>query len=292
MTQTDIMQPGWKSRFQTVNGVNLHVVEAGPADGRPLILLHGFPEFWWAWRKLIPPLAEAGFRVIVPDMRGYNLSEAPHRLADYHLDLLADDVTALASALGHDRFDLVAHDWGGVVAWWVAVRAPARVRRLVIMDAPHPDVFVGQILRHPTQALRSTYAMFFQFPLLPEATLGAFRFAGLRKMMAGTAREDAFDDGDLDHYVEAWERPGRFTAMLNYYRAVRLRKRGKSRVTPPTLVLWGAEDSALELSVARASLKLCDDARLEVLADASHWLHLEEPDWVAGLVLDHLGRDG
>ena len=293
MTQAEIMQPGWNSRFQTVNGVNLHVVEAGPAGGRPLILLHGFPEFWWAWRRQIQPLADAGFRVIVPDMRGYNLSEAPQRLADYHLDVLASDVTALASALGHDRFDLVGHDWGGVVAWWVAVRAPSRVRRLVIMDAPHPDVFAGQILRHPTQALRSAYAMFFQLPWLPEATLGAFRFAGLRKMMAATARDGAFEDGDLDHYVRAWERPRRFTAMLNYYRALRRRKpHGKSRVTPPTLVLWGAEDSALEVGVARESVKLCGDARLEVLPDATHWLHLEEPEWVVDLILDHLQRDG
>ena len=289
MTQSDLLQPGWSSRFQTVNGVNLHVVEAGPTAGRPVILLHGFPEFWWAWRRQIQPLADAGFRVIVPDMRGYNLSEAPGALRDYHLDTLACDVTALGSAMGLDRFDLVSHDWGGVVAWRVAARDPHRVRRLVVMDAPHPDIFAGQILRHPGQALRSTYAMFFQLPWLPEAALSAFDFAGLRRMMTGTARPGVFTRADMDHYAEAWERPGRFTAMLNYYRALRERHPGRpDRIGVPTLILWGSRDSALAVHVARASLGQCDAGRLEVIEGATHWVQHEEPARVLDLTLAHL----
>lgn len=272
-----------------VNGLALHVVEAGPVDGRPVMMLHGFPEFWWAWRKQIDALAEAGFRVIAPDMRGYNLSDAPQQIEDYALDTLAADVAGVATALGHDRFDLVAHDWGAVVAWWTAVKYPGRVSRMVVMDGPHPDVW-DEARRHLTQALRSTYAMFFQLPWLPEATLSAFDFAGLRKMMSGTAAEGTFSDEDLDRYVEAWDRPDRLTAMLNYYRAFRQRESGKgNRVTVPTLILWGSEDSAVEERVARASLEQCDDCRLEVLEGASHWLHLEQPVRVNQLILSHLG---
>lgn len=272
-----------------VNGLAFHVVEAGPADGRPVLMLHGFPEFWWAWRKQIDALAGAGFRVCVPDMRGYNLSDAPPEVEDYALDVLAADVAGLATALGHDRFDLVAHDWGAVVAWWTAVQYSDRLSRMVVMDGPHPDVWRGQALRHPTQALRSTYAMFFQLPWLPEAALSAFDFAGLRKMMSGSAGEGTFTEFELDRYVEAWDRPGRLTAMLNYYRALRRREPGEgNRVTAPTLILWGSEDSALEEHVARASLEQCDDGRLEVLDGASHWLHLEEPEKVSALMLSHL----
>jgi pimeloyl-ACP methyl ester carboxylesterase len=136
----DLLQPGWRGRRIPINGLNLHVVDAGREGDPVLILLHGFPEFWWAWRGQIAPLVEAGFHVVAPDMRGYNLSDAPDELSAYRLDILADDVAALGAAFGADRFDLVGHDWGGVVAWAVAGRHPERLRRLVVMDAPNPDV--------------------------------------------------------------------------------------------------------------------------------------------------------
>jgi pimeloyl-ACP methyl ester carboxylesterase len=292
MSETDLIAPGWTSRRVRVNTITLHVVEAGSEDGRPVILLHGFPEFWWAWRKQIQPLADAGFRVIVPDLRGYNLSDAPMGVSAYQIDLLAADVVDLASALGHKRFDLVGHDWGGVVAWWVAARHADRIKRMVIMDAPHPDVLAMQALKHPTQALRSSYAMFFQLPFVPEATLGALDFTGLRTMMAASAKPNAFEPGALDRYVRAWRRPNHFTAMLNYYRALREARSGGSTRNPvPTLVLWGEQDSFLEQHVARASLKQCDDGRLEILPDATHWLHLEQPERVTALIRGHLQPD-
>jgi epoxide hydrolase 4 len=286
---TDLLAPGWTSRRVRVNTIELHVVEAGPESGRPVMLLHGFPEFWWGWRKQIQPLADAGYRVIVPDMRGYNLSDAPLGTSAYRLDLLAGDVVDLATALGIERFDLVAHDWGGVVAWWVAARHAGRLNRLVIMDAPHPDVWPRQMLRHPTQALRSTYAMFFQLPLAPEALLSARDFAGLRTMMDGSARPGTFQRGELDRYAQAWRRPGHLTAMLNYYRALRQgHSRGPVRNPVHTLVLWGGRDSALEVQVGRASLEQCEHGRLEVLPEATHWLHLEHPERVTALILRHL----
>jgi pimeloyl-ACP methyl ester carboxylesterase len=275
-----LFEPGWTSRFVDANGLRFHLVEAGPVDGPALILLHGFPEFWWAWRKQITPLARAGFRVIAPDMGGYNLSEAPDGLNAYGLDVLANDVPAIADALGVDRFHLAAHDWGGVVAWWTAVRHPNRIERLVIMDAPHPDIWPKQMLRHPTQAIRSTYAMFFQLPWAPEALLRGFGFAGARALMEETARPDAFEPGAMNRYVEAWSKPGRLTAMLNYYRALLRRKRASSpsRIAVETLVLWGENDTALEHHVAQASVAQCHRGQLRVIPGTTHWLHLEEPE--------------
>ena len=292
MSAPDLLEPGWASTMRRANGVDLHVVEAGPANGPPLILLHGFPEFWWAWRHQIAPLAAAGFRVLVPDMRGYNLSDAPDDVSDYEIHTLAADIAGLADAYGIDRFRLVGHDWGGLVAWQVAASYPTRIERLVVMNAPHPDSWAAQALKHPMQALRSTYVAFFQLPWLPEATLGAFDSAGLRAMISGTARADALRPGDLDRYAEAWERPGRLTAMLNYYRALRERKAGTpQRIAPRTLILWGRKDSFLELHEAEAALALCDDGRLELVEEATHWLHLEEPERVDAALIGFL-REG
>ncbi len=231
----------------------------------------------------------------MPDLRGYNTSDAPQDVGAYHLDTLAADVVQLARSYGADRFRLVGHDWGAVIAWWVAARHAERIEKVVVMDGPHPDVWSAQALRHPTQALRSTYVAFFQLPWVPEATLGAFDFAGLRAMMAGSAKSDTFEPGALDRYVEAWSHPGRLTAMLNYYRALRERDTGAppARLTPPTLILWAGDDRFLERHVAEAGLALCDDGRLVIVDGASHWLHLEQPARVNAEILGFLaGGDG
>lgn len=275
---TALLEPGWTSAVRPVNGLSLHVVEAGPVGGPLLILPHGFPEFWWGWRHQITPLAERGFRVVVPDLRGYNQSDAPQEVSAYRLDTLTADVVGLADDYGARRFRLVGHDWGGIVAREVATRHPERTERLVVMNAPHPDSWARQALAHPTQAFRSRYVALFQLPRLPEAALGAFGHAGLRAMVARTARPDAFRPGELGRYAEAGARPGSLTAMLNYYRALRQRKAGEPRRTPVrTLVLWGEQDRFLERHQAEAALARCDDARLVGFGNATHWLHLEEP---------------
>ncbi len=290
MSGANLLQPGWREFRRRVNGLDLHVVEAGEEGAPLLILLHGFPEFWWAWRKQITPLAEAGYHVVAPDMRGYNTSDAPQDVASYRLDTLAADVIALADACGAERFHLVGHDWGAVIGWWVAARHPGRLNRVVLMDGPHPDVWAKQAVKHPTQALRSTYVAFFQLPWLPEATLGGFDFAGLRAMMQGSAKADTFEAGALDCYAEAWAHPGSLTAMLNYYRALRERPLGAepARLTPPTLILWADDDRFLERHVAEASIALCDRGTLEIVEGASHWLHLEQPDQVNARIIDFL----
>lgn len=287
----DLLQDGWKSSRKDINGLTLHMVETGPDDGPLLLLLHGFPEFWWAWRHQIAPLAAQGFHVVVPDLRGYNLSDAPQDVAAYHLDTLTADVLALATAFGAERFHLVGHDWGGVIAWRVATLGAERLNSVVVMDAPHPDLWAAQALTHPTQALRSTYVALFQLPWLPEAALGAFDHAGLRAMIQGTARPGALAEGELDRYAEAWSHPGSLTGMLNYYRALRDRTREDKpqRIRTRALVLWGARDAFLEQHVARAGADLCDDGRLVIVEDTTHWLHFERPERINAELIAFLG---
>lgn len=289
-----LLQSGWRETNRTINGLSLHVVEAGRAGDPLLLLLHGFPEFWWAWRHQITPLAQAGFHVVVPDMRGYNESEAPQEVSAYALDTLAADVIALADAYGAERFRLVGHDWGAVIGWWVSARHPERIERSVLMDGPHPDVWGTQARRHPTQALRSTYVAFFQLPWLPEASLGSFDFAGLRAMVTASAGPETFEPGALDRYVEAWAHPGSLTAMLNYYRGLRERPATgePARLAPPMLILWAGDDRFLERHVAEAGLALCDDGRLEIVEGTTHWLHLERPDLVNRRIIAFMAGEG
>lgn len=260
-----------------VNGVHLDVVEAGPADGPLVILLHGFPDFWWGWRQQLEPLAAQGFHVVAPDQRGYNQSDKPRGLAAYRIDTLAADVISLAHHYGRSRFSLVGHDWGGLVAWWVAMCTPAALDRLVIINAPHPEVW-RYLKRHRVrQALRSAYVAFFQLPWLPEWLLQARDFALLRRALTTSSRPHTFSPADLARYGQAWAQPGALTAMLNYYRALRTKPSGAPvRIQPPTLLIWGRQDRFLDLAVAQASLALCDRGKALFLDNATHWVHLEE----------------
>lgn len=273
------VDPKRSGRRLVANGVALHVVEVGPEDGPLVILLHGFPEFWYGWRRQIGPLATAGFRVASPDQRGYNLSAKPAGVRAYDLDILAADIVGLADALGRDRVSLVGHDWGGIVAWWAASRHPDRVERLGVLNAPHPAVARPYLLRHPGQLLRSWYVGFFQIPGVPEALLRADDHAALRRSLQGTSRPGTFTAAELDAYAEAWSEPGALTGMVNWYRALpRFRAEGGARVAAPTLLLWGVRDRFLEIGLAEESLALCDRGRLVRFENATHWVHLEEPD--------------
>lgn len=259
-------------------GLSLHVAEAGPEAGPPTILLHGFPEFWYGWRHQIGPLSDAGLRLVVPDQRGYGLSDKPDGVAAYHLDKLAGDVIALADAHGFATIRLVGHDWGGLVAWWTASHYPDRIARLAILNAPHPGVVGAYIRSHPGQWLRSAYVGLFQLPVLPERLLTADRCRALRHALTRTSRPGAFAPSDLDRYVEAWLQPGAMTGMLNWYRALaRLPRATPPRVRVPTLILWGKQDTALQPGLAEASLDLCEAGRIEWFDQATHWLPHEEP---------------
>jgi len=259
--------------------MHLHVEARGPEDGPLVVLLHGFPETGaLAWRRQVGPLAAAGLRVLVPDQRGYGRSAKPPGIDAYRLDALADDVLRLA---GERRFSLVGHDWGGVVAWWLALRNPERLERLAILNAPHPALLAGYALRHPGQLLRSWYVLAFQLPGLPEAAFRARTYRLPMRALTGTSRPGTFAPADLRAYRAAWAQPGAVTAMLNWYRALRRRRPAPARrVAVPTLILWGDKDAFLQPGLADAALALCDDGRLVRFPDATHWLQHEEAERV------------
>jgi pimeloyl-ACP methyl ester carboxylesterase len=276
------------------NGVHLHVVTDGPADGPLVVLLHGFPEFWYSYRKLIPFLAERGFRVMAPDMRGYNESEKPDGVGAYGIEILAQDIVGLIDAAGRERAQIVAHDWGGGVAWWMALRHPARVEKLVVLNSPHPSVLRRHITRSFKQMKKSWYMLFFQLPFVPEIVFRANDGERMAKVLRASSRPGAFSDEDLEKYKMAWRQPGAVTAMLNYYRALVRgrppREPGSLRVKPPTLLIWGVQDTALARELAPMSIDLCDDGRLVFLDEATHWVLHEEPERVSALIEGFLAK--
>jgi len=276
--------------------VRLHVRAAGPKDGPLVVLLHGFPEFWYGWRHQIPALAEAGYRVVVPDQRGYNRSDAPRAVAAYDLDVLVADVSGVMDAAGRARASVVGHDRGAMVAWHLAHAHPERLRALAILNVPHPRVFRDTLRSSPAQLLRSTYAVLFQLPGLPEWLLGRNDGQGLATMLRWSGRAGTFSDADLDCYRRAWRRPGRLRGMLNWYRAAARRAlRSSPPSTPidvPTLVLWGAQDVALSRQMAAPSAAMSTDGRLKMLDDATHWVQHDAPATVTRIVLDHLREHG
>jgi pimeloyl-ACP methyl ester carboxylesterase len=274
-------------------GVRLHYVEAGA--GPLVILLHGFPEFWYSWRRQLPALAAAGFHVVAPDMRGYGLSDKPAGWRSYDLQALADDVAGLIAHFGQPSANVAGHDWGAAVAYGVAMYHPEVVRRLAILNVPHPERMLAGF-RTLRQLRKSWYMFFFQIPGLPEALMrrDGYSFAkrSLRADSPGT-----FSDADLERYVEAWSQPGALTGMINYYRAALRRspRSAQQRLSPvqcPTLVIWGRRDRHLGAELAEPSRRWVPDVRMEWLPEATHWVQHEEPERVSALLADFFAPGG
>ncbi|MDO8518544.1 MAG: alpha/beta hydrolase [Deltaproteobacteria bacterium] len=276
------------------NGVELHTVYAGPENGNIVVLLHGFPEYWRGFRRQIEYLAGAGFRVIVPDQRGYNLSGKPGKISDYDIDLLAGDIVGIIDSLPKQKICLVGHDWGGVVAWWIALKFPDRLKNLTVLNAPHPVVMSRALKASWSQILKSWYVVFFQIPFVPEWLARCGNFAFLVRSLKGSSRRGTFSDEDMAHYREAWRRPGALRSMIHWYRAS-LKKSmetvEKTRIGIPTLVIWGEQDTFLGKELAAKSAALCERARITFLPEATHWLQHEEPDKVNALLRDFLKDD-
>jgi pimeloyl-ACP methyl ester carboxylesterase len=255
------------------------------------VLLHGFPEFWFSWRFQIPALAAAGFRVVAPDMRGYNLSSRPTGVAAYEIGRLAGDVRDLIRGCGADSAFLAGHDWGAAVAWATAMNHPEVVDRLAILNVPHPRRMLAG-LRSARQLRKSWYMFFFQLPWLPERLVQARGWAALRQGFERDARPGAFTPADIDRYIEAWSRPGAAQAMINYYRAAfrrppRRAERRFRKVTAPTRVIWGERDRHLGAELAEPDPG--DVPNLESvirLPGASHWVHHDEPERVTELLAE------
>jgi len=275
---TSDLESGWQHEEAIINGIRLHWVEAG--DGPLVVLLHGFPEFWYSWRHQIPALSTR-FRVVAPDLRGYNLSERPQ--TGYDIETLTADVLALIHALGEEKAVIIGHDWGGVIAWAFAARFSDATTKLVIMNAPHPERFQRSLMSGFRQMLRSSYVLFFQIPRLPELLLGANRCWVLARGMRSSAkRVDAFSDEDLERYRSAMSRPGALTAALGYYRALFRTRRQTQQfadVEAPTLVLWGEHDRALGKDLAEGLEEWVPNLTVHFL-DCGHWTQQEQPDQV------------
>ncbi len=275
----------------TTNGIHLHVVQAGPKSGVPVLLLHGFPEFWYGWKNQIPALAEAGCRVIVPDQRGYNLSDKPKGVKNYRLEELVKDTLGLMDALEYEKVNLVGHDWGAVVAWTLAILHPQRLQRLGILNVPHPAVMRRFLTRDLEQIRRSWYIFFFQLPWLPERFLAAEDWRGAAGALRGSGKIHTFSREDIAKYKEAWSQPGAMTAMLNWYRALfrhmpQLPREPRVRV--PTLMMWGMKDAALSHRMARPSMDYVDEGSLILFPEATHWVQHDEAEAVNHYLLDFI----
>jgi pimeloyl-ACP methyl ester carboxylesterase len=274
-------------RFETLstNGIRLHTALAGPEDGEPVFLLHGFPDAWFGWEAQIGPIAEAGFRVITPDQRGYNLSDKPVGVSSYRMGALVDDILGLADGLGYERFHLAGHDFGAMVGWNLAMRHPERLKRMVIVNVPHPAVMQKFLRTHRSQMLKSWYAFFFQLPGIPERFV---RFNNWQFLIR--AMPDDFNEEQRDRYRKAWAQPGAMTSMINWYRAsLRGSRRSKvpSKIQVPTLVLWGQQDPYLSYEMAPLSVDLCEVGRLITFEDATHWVMHDKPREVSQLLIEH-----
>jgi pimeloyl-ACP methyl ester carboxylesterase len=286
-------QLGFETAYFDLPGARLHAALAGPAGAPLVVLLHGFPEFWYEWRHQLGPLAAAGFRVIAPDQRGYNLSS---KAGPFDLQTLAGDIAHLIQQAGVESAHVVGHDWGGAVAWAFAAWHPARLQRLVVINLPHP-LAMSAALRHFNlrQYLRSTYVAYFQLPRLPEWSLRRNNFALVRRGLCGSALPGAFGADDLAHLQAAWGQPGALTAMLGWYRAVAASWRQVSasqeafrRIAAPALLLWGERDIALGVELAEASRPYIPNGRLVRYPDHTHWLPAEAPDELTRQLLAHL----
>lgn len=267
---------------RTRDGVNLSVKIFGPQEGRPIIFLHGFPEFWFGWRKQIPYFEEQGYYVVVPDQRGYNDSEKPKSVSEYSLKHLADDVALIVENLGLKKPVLVGHDWGAAAAWQSAINFPELFSKLIVMNVPHPRVMIKNLALNPLQFLKSWYMFFFQIPLLPENLIALLGYERLAEGLKRTSRAGTFSDEDLEKYIEAWSKPNAMRSMINWYRAAFQHPDFSSevQVKVPTLILWGEKDAFLEAKMARESVAYCDKAEVQYFPDATHWLPHEEADAV------------
>ena len=261
------------------SGVNLHAVAAGPKNAPLVVLLHGFPEFWYGWHRQIEPLVRAGFRVVVPDQRGYNQSAKPRGIRSYALAALTSDVLSIADQLGREQIFLAGHDWGAAVAWSVALSHPQRVAKLAVLNVPHPSVMRRYLFGNRRQLRRSWYMFFFQLPFLPETLFAANNFRMGISALSRSSRPGTFSAEDIGQYRNAWSQPGAVTAMLHWYRAAfRFRAHFADRmVRVPALILWGQRDAFLLAEMAEESLRYCTNGELVRFPEASHWLQHEEP---------------
>ncbi len=266
-----------------IGAVSIHYVEAG--SGPLVVLLHGFPEFWYSWRKQIPALVAAGFRVIAPDLRGYNDSSKPEDVASYYALEVARDVAGLIVQSGQSPCAVVGHDWGGLAAWLVAMVHPDVVAQLVVMNAPHPVPYGRELRRSSSQKLRASYQLFFALPLLPRLLLRPFLGMILRRMTKVT-------DEELAEYRKAWRKPWALQSALNYYRALKRYRRNLrsaiKRIDVPAMLVWGERDPVFIRATTEAFGEWVPDLRVERIPEAGHFVQNDAAEKVNELLIAFL----
>ncbi len=293
--------------FVSNGEIKLHYVADGPADGEPVLLLHGFPQFSYEWRHQMKALAEAGYRAVAPDLRGYNLSDKPEAVEAYTLQTMAGDIAAFYKTFGWSSANLVVHDWGGGLGWYFAIAMPKMVKKLVAIDIPHPAAFRSAMHQGVQQLQRSWYMWFFQSPGVAEARFGgenidrliewAFQKGGEANTISWNSGKEVFSAEDLARYKEMLSQPGQLTAALNWYRAnVRPGDMFVSRpqvqlppISLPVMLIYGTLDHAFADSVWEDTAKYCNGPfKLVPLEGVGHWSPEEAPQEVNRLILEHL----
>jgi pimeloyl-ACP methyl ester carboxylesterase len=277
-----------------VGEIALAYEEAG--QGELVVLLHGFPESSHSWRHQVPVIADAGFRVVAPDLRGYGESDAPPNVADYAFPKITGDVVGLISALGETSAHIVGHDWGGSIAWALAARSPQHVRSLTILNSPHP-IASAEARQIPEQQQKSWYMLLFQFPGVAEEWLSNDDFANLRRFVFETAAPATFPPEEREIFCTALARPGRLTAALNYYRA-NIPPENWLKPPPelppvevPTTIIWAGGDTYMSPILLEKSIeRVTGPLHVERLPDVSHWVQQEVPGHVNALIVEALGR--
>ena len=280
------------------NGIDFSVLVAGEGD-RLALCLHGCPEIGYSWRYQLPVLAGAGYRAWAPDLRGYGATSKPPDREDYRIETLMDDVEALIAAAGPEDVTLIAHDWGAIIGWYVAMHRPQLVDRLVIMNLPHPAVAARVMRSSLRQQLRSAYMAWFQLPRLPEWRFRRNNAEKIARSFTDMAvHQDRFSAEVLDVYRQAALEPGALKAMMDYYRAYvrgggmrRMTKLGYPPVQCPTLVIWGEQDTALGVEMLDGTNDHVEDLTIRRLPDASHWVQQDDPDTVNQMLIEWLNGD-
>jgi epoxide hydrolase 4 len=276
--------------YITTNGIKLHYVTQG--EGPLMLMLHGFPEFWYSWRHQIPEFAK-NFKVVALDLRGYNDSDKPKEQSAYIMDEFIKDIQGIIKGLGYQKCVLVGHDWGGAIAWCFAYAHPEMLERLIILNMPHPAKFT-QGLRTPQQMLRSTYAFFFQLPWLPEFLIQSSDYQAIETAFKGMAiNKSVFTKADIDAYKDAAAKRGALTAMLNYYRNVSEHKMFKENwdiLQVPTLMIWGEKDTALGKELTYGTEAYVKDFQIKYIPNCSHWIQQEQPELVNQYMHEFLGN--
>ncbi len=278
----------WQHRDIMTNGIRMHYVTQG--KGPLIVLLHGFPEFWYSWRYQLPFLAERGYTVVAPDLRGYNDTDKPR--TGYDVPTLLRDIAGLIKGLGQEKAIIVGHDWGGVLAWAFAMSYPQMTERLIVMNAPHPQA-MQRAFRTLKQLRKSWYIFAFQLPWLPENALLRNNAYEIGRMLKGAAvQKSAFPNEVLAKYQEAMSKPGAMTAALNYYRQLirhPLRSaKNHASIAVPTLLIWGEQDIALGIELTYGLEQWVPNIQIKRIPDSGHWVQQEKPELVNTLMAEFL----